>query len=865
MNLDDEKRSSVGRIVADLKKDRSESRADQLPVGALGGLLGEATKAPDPSTRDYGERYEYQSVLGEGGQGVVLKATDRILQREVALKAIRDKSTPMREEQLKREAIISGGLEHPNIPPTYDLGTDETGAPFFIMRKVVGHSLDEILKKNRADVNRGLPPSTSRFRLLAIFLQVCNAMDYAHAKGVLHLDLKPQNIKLGEYGEVFILDWGFAARKDEAPKFLGGTPIYIAPERLRKEAPDERADIYALGVLLYRLLTGERPYDLGEMSFKEYRKNFDNLEIIPPRNWDSTISAELNAIILKAMAKDRESRYHSVHHLAADLQRYLDGVPVTAYHAGPLFRGWKFVQRHSTICFLGAALVLALAGTAVISYQSQQAEAARVRIETARREAEALRARAQIPFDKAREALLGQSPRREEWARGLFSKAIAIDPNYPSAYLERGKLHMALNASHEALADFQQVTRLAPNMLMAYYYAGIIQMDEKDSTFRDLNAAERLFAAMQKIDRDNEYSNLGLARLHILSGRHREALALCDRIETRNPSLNEVHFLRGDIYDNRGKPYADPTKALHAYNQYLRTPADKAAAYANRGDLLFHQRQYKAALTDYNTALQLNPDHVWVLNNRGYLLYSQLKDPAAAMADFNHAQEVMPEYHWTYMNRGAVYEYLQRWGQAMDNYNWAQDLRPQDASVYQRQGMCLFRQNKFEAAEERLTRGLELARASLKPGLHFRLGLLAFAMGHPQRSLQAFKVAKNLDGALRYHAALLAFLSQLRLGQSPDPSELSTHAKAVLDKPWLQDMAKCYRGILMPGQVPLTSYPKEGLCFALTYIGYHHLLIGKNPQAAAQSWEKSVLEGSQLYNEYVLAQAELDRFSAKVP
>ncbi len=871
--------SAISELAEKLAAASPPSATEKLPADVLGGLLGGALEGDDPTARDYGDRYAYRATIGEGGQGIVLAAHDNILDREVALKALK-KHGAIREEYLEREARLSGILEHPNIPPTYDLGHDETGAPFFVMRKVEGFSLDEVMRRSRREKEprgrsgRARKTAYSRMRLLNIFVQVCHAIEYAHSRGILHLDIKPQNVKLGPYGEVFVLDWGFAARKDEPIKVMGGTPIYIAPERLRHEQPDERADVYSLGVLLYRLLTGERPYDVRDLSFEDYRKRFETLTPIPPRERDPSVPRELDAIVMKAIAKERGDRYPSAHELAADLQRFVDGVPVTAFREGPVRRAWKTMRRHSVVSALLAALVLVLAAAGGMAWRNHRLEIERSRQAlrqaeeaAARQRAKAARKAATVPFQKGREFMEKaqrvadrETARPElETARAFFSKAISRDPAFDEAFFERGKAHMRLGAMNEALADFRQALSLNENRIMAHYYSGAIYMD----VFKNPRAAEREFAAMQRIDEGNEYSNLGLARLHILAGEYRRALNLCSEIETRNPSLREVWDLRGLIYCKGDSPLRDPQRALAAYNEYLATPSHRASAYENRGTIRWELGDGEGALADYDAALALNPNYIYALNNRGYVRYKLKGDLEGAFADFDRALTVDPEYHQTYLNRGAVREFQGEWALAEREYNWAYDLifrqmARTDATVLLRMGQCFFRQGRFAEAEDAFDRALRYAGQSRRATLRHRRGLARFALDRYDDALSDFAAARAGGLDRPFYAAMMEHLCLYRLGQSSDPTALQPLADQEADKPWLADVVRYWRGLITAADAVRAAETPEARCEAHYYTGMARLLLEEDPAGAAQSFRAVLASDWHLYNEYALARRELE-------
>jgi serine/threonine-protein kinase len=211
------------------------------------------------------DRYILSECLGDGGMGVVYRAYDPSLGRNVAVKVIRaERMDAVVRDRFMAESRVAAQLEHPNIVPIYDVGKTADGTPFLVMKEIRGQSLRDVL-----DATAEGDPETiaqwSRHRMLTAFLKVCQAMAYAHRSGVLHRDLKPSNIMLGEYGEVLVLDWGVACRlSDPRPRQDGvvGTPGYISPEQVleREQAYDPRSDVWSLGAILYEILALEPPY-----------------------------------------------------------------------------------------------------------------------------------------------------------------------------------------------------------------------------------------------------------------------------------------------------------------------------------------------------------------------------------------------------------------------------------------------------------------------------------------------------------------------------------------------------------------------------------------------------------------------------
>ena len=245
---------------------------------------------------DLGDRYEVRAPIGHGGSSVVYAAFDRALAREVAVKVADAYGTDARRcERLTREARILAALEHPGIVPVHDTGVTPDGRAFYVMTLVRG---------------AGLAETAARLSLPArvdLFLKICDAVAFAHAHGVVHRDLKPQNVMVGPFGEVLVLDWGVAvAGSSEAepavePPAVVGTPGFMPPEQAAGVAQvDRRADVFALGAVL-QVLLGEAP----------------------PR--------PLAAVVQRAQATRPDDRYDSVEALQADVRRYLDGLAVSAY------------------------------------------------------------------------------------------------------------------------------------------------------------------------------------------------------------------------------------------------------------------------------------------------------------------------------------------------------------------------------------------------------------------------------------------------------------------------------------------------------------------------------------------------------
>ena len=362
--------------------DRTETLAPRATCGTSVTLVAgdpaptERAAEAQPVAADDPDRYEQVSEHARGGLGRVVRALDRRLGRTVAVKELL-RHDPSNEARFLREAMITARLEHPGIVPVHEAGRWPNGDPYYVMKLVEGRTLKELIGERQAP--------RERFGLLPHVIAVADAVGYAHSQGVIHRDLKPSNVIIGSFGETIVVDWGLACdrRADVAEPSVEmlaqasssistvsgkvvGTPAYMSPEQARGDVVDERADVYALGAVLYEVLAGSPPH-----ADTTPQKVIDRVIAGPPRPLAMVVPSvpgELATIVRKAMARDPGARYPNAIALAEDLRRFTTGKLVSAHSYSTLARVRKRLSRHRGVVAVAIAslIVLAVVGAASV-------------------------------------------------------------------------------------------------------------------------------------------------------------------------------------------------------------------------------------------------------------------------------------------------------------------------------------------------------------------------------------------------------------------------------------------------------------------------------------------------------------------
>ena len=389
------------------------------------------------------ERYTVEREFARGGMGRILLARDNVIGREVALKELLPDrkpgaSTPNHtdesrglSERFLREAKVTGQLEHPNIVSVYEIGKNEDDSLYYTMKFVRGKTLAARLSEIQRDVGlTGKEKFAARLKLLDNFVDICNAIAYAHSKGVVHRDLKPENVMLGEYGETIVLDWGLARVKGQedtvAEKLIQttrymshsvlqgetdkltldgsivGTPAYMAPEQARGELDeiDEKSDVYALGAVLYQMLSGRPPFD-GPVAGLIIQQVL-HAEPLRLSAVASDCPPELEALVERAMKKDKSERLASAREFASEVKAFRDGRTLQSYSYSPRELIGRWLARYKRGVIAGSIVFYLIVAGAVYHYAQLRQE--KEQVEQQKSEADNSRRQAELAFYDARAA-----------------------------------------------------------------------------------------------------------------------------------------------------------------------------------------------------------------------------------------------------------------------------------------------------------------------------------------------------------------------------------------------------------------------------------------------------------------------------
>ena len=707
---------------------------DEAATPAASGLAPGASVGP----------YELIRRLGAGGMAEVWLArrADGALKREIALKLpMLNRLQAGLEARFTRERDILASLEHPHIARLYDAGVDPQGLPYLAMEYVQGAPLTDWSDAQRL----GIPGR------LGLFLQVLEAVQYAHGKKVIHRDLKPSNILVTESGQVRLLDFGVArlleGEETDQPALTSVygralTPDYASPELLRGDPIDAHSDVYSLGVLLYELLTGTRPYRLKSaasigaldqaIATIEVKKPSMQLEEAAAATRASTaerlarqLRGDLDAVVLKALAKEPAQRYRSAAALAEDLRRYLDGKPIRARPARIVYRLRKFILRNRALLAVGVAALAAI--LAVVGYARYRESLAQVTVSVAATNVVSDKSIAVLPFVD-----MSEHKDQEYFSDGLSEELIDMLTKIPDLRVPARTSSFYFKGKQATIAE------IAKALGVAHVLEGSVR-----------KSGNTLRVTAQLIRADSGY--------HVWSQTYDRQLddvfQIQDEIAKSVVDELKVSVLGGTI------PRATPTANPQAYLLYLQAK-----------ELHYHGNSLESSRTAINylhEALKLDPEFSqgWVtlatFLAADYNLFDvEPHDEARALiySALDHARKLEPSLVPIHVVMGRVlYEVDWSWQAADAELKQAIELEPANAEAHRLAGYLATTYGRFDEAIEHADKAIELD--PLQPWNYIARGYAAYRSGRLAQAEANFRTALDLaPGSGKFHSLLGAVL-----------------------------------------------------------------------------------------------------------
>jgi serine/threonine protein kinase/Tfp pilus assembly protein PilF len=712
--------------------------------------------------------YELIRLLGAGGMAEVWLArrADGAFKRDVALKLpLLTRRRMDLERRFAHERDILASLEHPNIARFYDAGIDTEGLPYLSMEYVQGQTLMTWCDTQ----SLGIPAR------LSLFLQVLEAVAYAHKNYVIHRDLKPSNILVTESGHVRLLDFGVAKLlqgeagldQTQLSRVYGQalTPDYASPELLSGAPIDARSDVYSLGMVLYELLTGARPYRLNfRASIAALKQAADAADIkIPSGQVTQEASAarattqeqlarklrgDLDAIVLKALAKDPAERYDSAASLADDLQRHLHGAPVEARLSPVFYPIGKFLQRNRAAFWLAAISVIAIVAAIAADRLLLSKPVASAPRSTSTSPSRSV---AVLPF-----ADMSENHDQEYFSNGLSEELIELLTQVPGFQVP------ARTSSFYFKGKSATIPEIANTLHVSHVLEGSVRKSGNTIrvTAQLVRADNGYYLWSETYDRDIRdifklQDEIAAAVVIALRGK----LAPSPKGSPRRTANAEAYnqLLLGRQFFNRSNA-DDLRRAVAAYHQAIALDPNYAAAYAGladaednladwTGDTAGFQRAEAAA----DKAIALAPDEADGYSARGSQRIYHSWDWAGAQADFVRALALNPADSVVRRAYGIMLGSLGRFPEAVTEIKKSIAIDPLSSRGWEALGTFLLAQKDFAATHEALRRALEIQpddALSLN-----RLGVLLLLEGKPQDALSAYRRVED-DGFRLYGIAM---------------------------------------------------------------------------------------------------------------
>jgi eukaryotic-like serine/threonine-protein kinase len=721
---------------------------DEASAPAASGLAPGAHVGP----------YELIRLLGAGGMAEVWLArrADGAFRREVALKLpMLAHAQAGLEARFARERDILATLEHPHIARLYDAGVDPQGLPYIAMEYVQGAPLTDWCDAHRLAIPERLE----------LFLQVLEAVQYACEKKVIHRDLKPSNILVTESGQVQLLDFGVArlleAEKTDQPALTSVygralTPDYASPELLRGDPIDARSDLYSLGVLLYELLTGTRPYRLrSAASIGALDQAIATLEVKKPSLQLQQVSAldrastaerlarylrgDLDAVALKALAKDPAQRYPSAAALAEDLRRHLDGKPIRARPARIAYRLGKFVGRNRAL--LGVIVAALVAILAVAAYARYREGLAQVAVSAAATNPISDKSIAVLPFLD-----MSEHKDQEYFSDGLSEELINLLTKIPDLRVPARTSSFYFKGKQATIADIAKALGVAHVLEGSVRKSGdtlrvTAQLIRADNGYHIWSQTyDRKLDDIFQIQDEIAQSVVNELKVSVLGGTiPRATLTANHDAYLLYLQAKELHY-RGNSLDSAHKAITYLHQALQLdpeFSQGWVTLASFLAADYNLFDVEPHDEARALIYSALDRARKLEPSLPPIHVVLGRVLYEVDWSWQAADSELKQAIALEPGNSEAHRLAGYLATTYGRFDEAIEQSEKAIDLDPLQPWNYIARGYASYRSGRLAQAEANFRTALELGPGSGK--FHCLLGAVLIARGQPEAALAEMK------------------------------------------------------------------------------------------------------------------------------
>lgn len=707
-------------------------------------------------------KYRLLREVGRGGMGVVYEATDPDLKRKVALKILKETSNaPVK--RLHREAVLAGRLQHPNIVQVHEVGMvrgEQGGGIHYIsMELVEGTPLDEALKQK----------ALTMVRILSILEQVARGVQYAHENGVIHRDIKPSNILIDRSGRPLLADFGLAKIREEGvlsqltrTGTVMGTPLYMAPEQIRGDSEiDGRVDVYALGVVLYEATTGQVPFT-GARADEIYHKVLES-DVRRPRSVNRALDADLETVILKAMAREKEDRYRSAGDLAEDLGRIRGGEAIQARPSSMFHTVRRFVKRRKGISTLAGLLFLSvLLGIALLMSAQRRSERyanAMRQIQELDSETRRLRTRGGIGVTELRREISVLLQRLADLQRDF--------PEEPSVYLVRARMLRLLAEDEGIDRDLREALRLDPENGMIHF--DLVQYCLDRVRVLSVKGGHK---TPQQVSRWNDLiqEETGRWRAHLdrltearrgLGEEEKEIAAALDRAREDPPGTIEKATLRIEVGGFTAPWYIIRSQALGGGSGMWREAADdlREAVRQLPNDpylrlewimALWQSRQLETAIRELKNLISLQPEWSLVPSLHAFVAHflTLLGRPDQALEEIEVARKAEPENPWYCFSRGGVLVQLRRLEEAEKDLLAAVAADRSFYLAYWWLGDARFLQGKYREALEDYASCTAVSPGKIHSGADYGRAQALLALGRREEALEAVETAIEIDQEL---------------------------------------------------------------------------------------------------------------------